>query len=150
MVKMYSPLNLKKMKNRKSLGVLVILLGLMLLGNQSCKKYADNEGISLQTRTERVANDWKVENYKVNGVDFTSLFAGYTETFTTGKAYSYQWGIIEGDGTWAFQNSDEEVRITGGTNQTSRTLFITRLEEKQFWYYYMDGNDKKEFHMIQQ
>ena len=127
-----------------------MLAALTLFGVESCSKYSDNEGITLETRTQRVANTWKVENYKLNDVDLTSLYAGYTETFTQDKAYSYQWGIIGGNGTWAFQNSDKEVQITGINNQTSRTLVILKLEETQFWYYYMDGSNKKEYHMIQQ
>lgn len=136
------------MRIKKSLAGLVVLAGLALFSIQSCSKYEDNEGISLETRTERVTNVWKVENYKLNDVDLTSLYAGYTETFTKEKAYSYQWALLGGTGTWSFQNNDAEVRITGTTNQSSRTLVITRLEETQFWYYYMDGDDKKEFHMI--
>ena len=126
---------------------LFFIAGLMLFGIQSCSKYDDNDNISIKTRTERVANVWEVENYKLNDVDLNSLFSGYTETFTKELAYSYQWGIIGGTGTWEFQNNDEEIRITGIDNQTSTTLVILKLEETQFWYYYMDGDNKKEFHM---
>lgn len=116
----------------------------------SCKKYEDGPAISLRSRTERISNQWKVDNYKVNGTDFTSLVSSYVETFSKSGAYSYSWSILNGEGTWAFQNNDMEVKLTGDSEQTSRTLYILKLQEKEFWYYYMDGDDKHEFHMISQ
>ncbi len=128
----------------------VALLALILATTfQSCKKYPDGPSLSLRSRTERVSNTWKLENYKINGNDFTSLVSSYTETFSKTKSYSYSWGILDGSGTWAFQNKDSEIRITGNDNQSSRTLTILKLEEKTFWYYYFEGNDKYELHLIQ-
>jgi len=138
-----------KMKNKMKLTAIIIISGLMLFGIQSCKKYEDGPMFSLSSRTQRVANKWKVDNYKVNGTDYTSLFSDYTETYTKAGAYSYQWGILSGTGTWAFQNNDAEILITGIDNQSTVTLVIQKLEEKQFWYYIMDGSDKKEYNMIQ-
>jgi hypothetical protein len=138
------------MKKITNITTLIVCAVLILLGVQGCQKYSDGPMISLNSRTERVANTWKVDNYKLNGDDFTSLVSGYTETYSKDGNYSYSWGALSGTGTWAFQNKDAEIRITGTNNQTTVTLYIQKLEEKQFWYYYMDGNDKKEFHMIQQ
>jgi hypothetical protein len=136
------------MKNNKNLIQLVVLSVFMLIGFQSCSQYPDNNGITLVSKTDRVSKTWKVENYKENGVDYTSLVAAYTETYTKEGAFSYQWAILGGTGTWAFQNNDAEIKITGISNQTDRTLFILKLEETQFWYYYMEGTTKKEFHFI--
>jgi hypothetical protein len=138
------------MKKITNITTLIVCAVLILLGVQGCQKYSDGPMISLNSKTERVANTWKVDNYKLNGDDFTSLVSGYTETYSKDGNYSYSWGALSGTGTWAFQNKDAEIRITGTNNQTTVTLYIQKLEEKQFWYYYMDGNDKKEFHMIQQ
>jgi len=129
---------------------LLICAALIMTVFQSCKKYPDGPLISLKSKTERVCNTWKVDNYKVNGNDFTSLVANYTETYTKDGNYLYTFVGLSGSGTWAFQNKYKEIRITGIDNQSSQTLYIQKLEEKQFWYYYLDGNDKKEFHMIQQ
>ncbi len=130
--------------------VLMILVGgLVITGTESCSKYPDGPTLSFRSRAERVANTWKIDNYKVNGTDYTSLYSGYTETFTADGNYSYSWGSISGSGIWAFQNKDEEIRLTGITNQEDHTLIILKLEDKQFWYYFMDGGDMKEFHMIQ-
>ncbi len=133
----------------KSTAFFLLISGLIvLMAAQGCKKYPENLGISLRSRTERVANTWKVENYKVNGNDFTSLVSDYSESFVKSGAYSYTWGSLTGAGSWVFQNDDSEIKLTGNEAQTSRTLTILKLEEKTFWYTYMDGNDKHELHLI--
>ncbi len=137
------------MKNKNTFRLLFIVAIAIMLTLPSCQKYADGPLISLVSRTERVANTWKVDNYKVNGVDYTSLMTDYNETYTKEGTYSYSMGIVSGTGTWSFQNKDEEINLVGITNQNSYTLFILKLEEKSFWFYYMDGTDKKEFHMNQ-
>ena len=133
----------------KRVSIVILVLGAITLATiPSCKKYPDGPKLSLRSRSERVANTWKVENYKVNGTDFTSLVSSYIETFSKDGAFSYSWGIANGSGKWTFQNSDKEIKLNGVDGQSSRTLFIMKLEEKAFWYYYMDGNDKEELHLI--
>lgn len=136
------------MKTKIKISVLILLGALMLPFIQGCKKYDEGPALSLRARDERVANSWKVENYKINGSDYTSLVASYTETFSKNGTYSYAWGSLNGSGRWNFQNDDEEINLIGTDNQSSRTLFILKLEEKAFWYYYMDGNDKHVLHLI--
>lgn len=138
------------MKNLTRAFLLALLCGSTLTIVQSCQKYENGPFISLRSRTERISNQWKVENYKVNGTDYTSLVSSYVETFSESGAYSYSWTLLNGEGTWAFQNKDMEVKLTGDSAQTSRTLYILKLEEDEFWYYYMDGDDKHEYHMIAQ
>ena len=110
-------------------------MGMIALSFESCQKYEDGPMISFYSRTSRT--------------DYTSLVSGYSEVFTKGGAYSYDWSLISGSGTWAFQNKDKEIKLTGTNNQSDRVLYILKLENKEFWYYYMDGSDKKEFHMVQ-
>lgn len=130
--------------------IVVLSLALVgLLGLSNCQKYADGPLISIRSKAERVANTWKIDNYKKNGNDLTSMMSGYTETFSKDGSYSYVWGNFDGTGKWVFQNNDSEIRLTGVTNQNDYTLVILKLEEKEFWYYYMDGSDKKEFHMVE-
>jgi hypothetical protein len=135
--------------NIKKTIALSLFASICMVTIQSCKKYEDGPMISLLSRTARVANTWKVDNYKVNDTDFTSLFAGYTETYTKDGIFSYEWGVFGGTGKWEFQNKYKEIKISGIDTQPSQILFILKLESKQFWYYYMDGNDKKEFHMVE-
>lgn len=114
-----------------------------------CQKYEDGPMFSIRTRTERVANTWEIDNYTINETDWTSLVGGYSETYSKDGNYSYTWGILNGTGTWKFANRQSDIQITGISNQTDRTLVILKLEEEQFWYYYMDGSDKHEFHMTE-
>ena len=125
----------------------IVFLAVATLTN--CQKYQDGPLISLRSKTERVSNTWKVDNYKKNGNDLTSIMTGYNETFSSDGSYSYTQNGADGTGKWVFQNNTSEVRINGITSQSSVTLVILKLEEKQFWYYYMDGSDKKEFHMVE-
>jgi hypothetical protein len=136
------------MKNVYRFSFMVMLL-VLLTSTEACKKYEDGPLLSLRSRTERVSNTWKVENYKVNGTDYTSLVANYTETYSKDGNYSYSWGVLSGSGTWKFQNKDAEIKLTGISNQDDHVLVILKLEEKSFWYYYLDGNDRYEFHFIQ-
>ena len=137
------------MKNSIKISILfVIIATIIIIALPGCKKYPDGPTLSLRSRAERVANTWKVENYKINGNDMTSLVSGYTETFTKKGNYNYNWGIFKGSGNWDFQNKDTEIKLTGNDDQSNRTLFILKLEEKSFWYYFMDGNDKCELHLI--
>lgn len=139
---------MKKLSITKKL-LFALFITIMSVNMQSCNKYEDGPFFSLRSRAERVANTWKIENYKINGNDYTSLTSGYTETYSKDGNFSYSWGNISGTGTWSFQNKDKEIKIVGTSNMADMTLFILKLEEKEFWYYYMDGNDKKEFHLIE-
>ena len=136
------------MKNKLKLVAIIVFAVLLFPIIESCKKYDDGPTISLRSRSERISNTWVVENYKINGTDFTSLVSNYTETFSKNKDYSYSWAVLNGSGTWTLQNSDEEIKLNGSDAQSSRTLFILKLEETAFWYYYMNGTDKHELHFV--
>ena len=126
-----------------------IFITLFFTSLQGCQKYEDGPMLSLRTRKERVSNQWVVDNYKINGADYTSLLTNYTETFSKNGAYAYSWSLFNGAGNWAFQNNDMEIKLTGSDKQSSRTLFILKLEEKAFWYYYTKDGERNECHMIQ-
>ncbi|MEO5643551.1 MAG: hypothetical protein ABIQ40_12810 [Bacteroidia bacterium] len=138
------------MKTRiKFTAVLLLAAALAIPTIQGCKKYPEGPSISLHSREERVANTWKVENYKINGTDYTSGTSDYQETYSKDGQYSYSSGIFSGSSTWAFTNDDEQILIAATATQDARTLVILKLKEKEFWYYYMDGSDKHEYHLLQ-
>jgi len=132
---------------KKKLSVLIGFIAVATL--TGCQKYEEGPLFSLQSKKARVANTWKVDNYTVNNVDLTSLVGGYSETFSKDGNYSYTWGILNGTGVWKFENNAAEIKITGISNQSDRTLVILKLESKQFWYYIMNGTDKSEYHMVE-
>ena len=137
------------MKNKIKFLTKIFITVIVFSVLQSCRKYADGPLISFHSRTERLANTWVVNNYSVNDVDYTYLLSGYTETFTRDGNFYYTFRGLSGTGSWTFENNETEVRIIGIDHQASESLFIIKLAEKQLWYYYLDGNDRKEYHMTQ-
>lgn len=121
-----------------------------------CKKYEEGPALSLRSRTARVENVWKVEKYIKNGTDETAEFnikkRDYSETFTKDGMWSHAYIDEDNDakadvGTWSFDKDDTEIdRNAGGS--TWEELYILRLKSKEFWFWYMDSGDKKEFHMV--
>jgi hypothetical protein len=133
---------------KKYTAAIFLVSAMVLLNLSSCAKYPEGPALSLLSRTNRVSNSWQVENYKLNGDDLTSLVSSYYENFTKEGIYSYSWSFFEGSGTWSFQNDSKEIKLAGTDAQSSRTLVILKLKEDSFWYYYMDGNDKHEYHLV--
>ena len=129
-----------------------ILIGILVIASSltSCKKYSDGPTISLRSRTERVANTWKMEQVMLNGSDVTSAFTSinYTETYDKSGSYSYSSTVGSGSGKWSFENKDTQIKRQGVSGQSTVDLTILRLKEKSFWYKYTDGNDNYEFHLI--
>lgn len=129
-----------------------ILFGILVIASSltSCKKYPDGPTISLRSRTERVANTWKMEQVMLNGSDVTSTFTNinYTETYDKSGNYSYSSTVGSGSGKWSFENKDTQIKRQGVSGQSTLDLTILRLKEKSFWYKYADGNDNYEFHLV--
>lgn len=133
--------------------LVVTILAIGFIGFASCKKYEEGPAISFRSKTARVANTWKVEQYLFNGADetnaFNALFPNYREVYDKEGNYSYSFDTNNtGSGRWEFQSNNEEIKRSGVSSQPTETLVILKLKEKEFWYYYMDGNDRSEFHMI--
>lgn len=136
-----------KTKIRKSITAAFVAI-ICITTFQSCQKYPDGPSFSLRSRAERLSNTWKVDNYKVNSTDLTSLVANYTETYTKDGSYSNNWGSKNEAGLWTFINHASEIQVSNKDTQDIRIQTILKLEEKSLWFYYMKGNDKHEFHMI--
>lgn len=132
----------------------LLFAALIIMIASGCKKYPDGPAISLRSKTARVSNTWKVEQYLLNGVDKTSDFnvdkRNYIETYTKDGKWSRSYIDPNGDpksdaGTWTFDSKKEIInRDSGPTDQ----LHILKLKEKEFWFWYTDNGDKKEFHLI--
>ena len=148
------------MKSATKIIGLLLIASMAIITNQGCKKYEEGPAISFRSRAARVANTWKVEKYIKNGVDETAQKysasgdkRNYTETYTKDGFYSYSYiddknDSKSGSGKWEFQNKDNEIKRSGVSGQSTETLVILKLKEKSFWFWYMDGGDKKEFHLI--
>ncbi len=116
----------------------------------ACKKYPEGPALSLRSRAARVANTWKMEKVLFNNIDVTSAYTNisYIETYDKNGGYSYASNIGSGNGKWAFENKDTQIKRNGVSGQSSADMTILKLKEKSFWYKYDDGNDVMEFHLI--
>lgn len=132
----------------KNIFSIILIIGTSLTG---CKKYEDGPALSLRSKTARVANTWKVESYTINGFDNTSSLTSinYTETYDKDGNYSYNSSLGSGSGKWEFQSDKEQIKRSGVAGQSTETLFILRLKEKEFWYYFLDGNNRHEIHLAE-
>lgn len=130
----------------KNIFFIILIIGASLSG---CKKYEEGPALSLRSKTARVANTWKVESYAINGVGVTSSLTSinYTETYDKDGSYSYNSSSGGGSGKWEFQSDKEQIKRSGVSGQPTQTLFILRLKEREFWYYFLDGNDRHEVHL---
>lgn len=134
--------------NRKNIFPILLLV---VASFAACKKYEEGPAISFRSKTARVANTWEVESYTINGTDYTSTLANinYMETYDKDGNYSYTSSAGSGSGRWEFQSNEEQIKRSGVSSQPTETLVILRLKEKEFWYYYLDGNDRHEFHLVE-
>ena len=132
----------------KNIFSIILIMSASLMG---CKKYEDGPALSLRSKTARVANTWKVESYTINGFDNTSSLTSinYTETYDKDGNYSYNSSLGSGSGKWEFQSDKEQIKRSGVAGQSTETLFILRLKEKEFWYYFLDGNIRHEIHLAE-
>lgn len=146
------------MKNFKFNLAFTFLIGILIFpAIEGCKKYPEGPSISARSKAARIANSWRVESYSKNGLDQTADFmskkVSYIETFTKDNRWSYTYinpndgKIKAGDGNWRFLNDDKQILITEGSDL--HLLTILKLKEKEFWFYYTDGDDRKEFHLMQ-
>ena len=133
----------------KKIFSIILIMSASLMG---CKKYEDGPALSLRSKTARVANTWKVESYTINGADNTSSFTSvnYTETYDKDGNYAYASSVGSGSGKWEFQADKEQIKRSGVSGQSSETLYILRLKEREFWYYIMEGSDRHEIHLTEQ
>lgn len=128
----------------------MMVVAIVAIGTEGCKKYPDGPTISFRTRTARVANTWKIGSVMINGHDVTSTYnnINYSETYTKDGSYSYSSSLGSGSGKWAFENSDAQIKRNGVSGQSSEDLTILKLKEVEFWYTYTDNGDKYEIHLV--
>ena len=147
---------------KNNLLITFILSGLFTLIINGCKKYDEGGVIS---KTEKNLNQtWVLHKYLRNGIDETSLLyvKNYEETYSDSETYSRTYIDKESEnvtetGIWVFDKDQKKLNLSGigsidisdetGTISSS-TYNILKLDKSEFWYYYTNGSDKHEFHLI--
>ena len=123
------------MKNK-----LMMVLGLVVIFT-GCKKYEEGPAISLTPRAERIANTWVIEKATSEGNDVTENFDQYEIYFTSDGdselSADYEvFGITystETQGTWEFQNDDENLAVDYADDDFDNTYQILKLTEEELW-----------------
>jgi len=139
------------MKTGKWILTMGVLLTVAIVG---CNKYEDGPGISLQSKKERVANTWKIEQALRDGEDVTSDYDEFTlRTTKDGDAELaalYSFGAFsfeyETMGTWQFETDKENISFDYQDDDADVTYQILRLEEDNMWLREKGGED--ELHLI--
>jgi hypothetical protein len=147
------------MKNVFKAAGLVVMSVLLMT---SCKKY--DEGGFVRKTEKNLVKIWKLEKYIRNSTDETSLLfiTGYEETYSDNgsiyRTYIEADGSIKSEtGTWKFDKDQKKlyisglgsVEITAATGTVSSSYYnVLKLDKDEFWYYYTNGSEKHEFHLI--
>lgn len=113
----------------------------ILFLSAGCQKYDDGPWFSLRMRSERVANNWRIEKAIDNGNDVTGSFDKYDLDLTKDGGASltahYSFLGIEYDyttkGTWHFASKDEKIVIDYENDLADATYFILKLKETELW-----------------
>ena len=105
-----------------------ILIATMASSMISCGKYEEGPGISLKSKTSRVANIWKVEYAQdlEDQSDVTLDFAGEQYEFTKEGEFLEN-GKVEG--SWEFNSEKTHIVITDLNNEVDQFKIIRLKEE---------------------
>jgi hypothetical protein len=129
----------------------------VLLSITACTKYPDGPAISLRSRTERIANNWKIgQAFNSSGGDVTSGYTKYQLNLShTGSASLYANYQVFGttytystNGTWAFVNDESKISFVYSNNDANGVYQILKLKETELWLKKDDGS--LELHLVPQ
>lgn len=145
------PNSVKKIKTN----LLIISAFVLIVSSlSSCQKYPDGPMLSLRTRTERVANDWKISQALENGKDVTSDYTKYelglshngsASLTATYKLFEMSYEFTT-SGTWSFVDSDKKISFVFDKSSANGVYEILKLKEVEMWLKSDDG--KVELHFV--
>lgn len=130
-----------------------LFIGLTLL-IASCKKYEEGPALSLRSKTERVANSWRIAQALDNGNDVTSQYNKFELDLTKGGSatLSAEYTFFNSelkyitDGTWVFVSNKEKISLNFENDDADGVYTILKLKEKEMWVK-KDG-DTVELHLV--
>ncbi len=141
----------------------IIVLFLVCFIMSSCKKY--DEGGFVYNTEKNLKTSWTLQKYLRNSVDETSYLKikNYEETYADAESYIRSYIDEDGNkfagvGKWSFDKQSKELKISGvsslkintpSTSTVSSSYYkIIKLNDSEFWYYYENGGDTHEFHLV--
>lgn len=125
----------------------------ILLSHTACKKYAEGPMLSLRSKTERVANNWKIGQALDNGSDVTSDYNKFELDLGKGghaklsAEYTFFGNKItySTEGTWVFVSNKEKISFDFENDDADGVYRILRLKEKEMWLKEDGGNVELHF-----
>ena len=116
-------------------------LVIVLITVTGCQKYPEGPLVSIHTRTERVANQWKVAQAIDNGSDVTSDYNQFELNLTKkGDASLTAKYVVLGstfqyvtEGKWSFVSDQSKISFDYDNNDADRVYRILKLKEDEMW-----------------
>ena len=138
------------MKTSNVLAATAIILLATVVG---CKKYEEGPLVSLRSKKERVANNWRVGQALDNGKDVTENYHQFDYDISKdGKvSLTASYTLLDVDvsytttGVWAFLNNNEKISFDIDGNHHNIDYTILKLEEKEMWLTEDDGTLEMHF-----
>jgi len=129
------------MLSKTKLSVSILLIAFTAITFTSCEDYPEGPAISLISKTNRVANNWRVAQALNDGIDVTSDYDKYELNLSkTGTAELIaNYSILGSDfefttaGTWAFVNDSEKISFNYENNNADGIFQILKLKEDEMW-----------------
>lgn len=145
----------------KKLISICILSFLAIIIFQSCNKYEEGPFISFKSAEKRIAGDYIVDKYLINGEEINLTDIGISQYRViyykdgTGKSYiTSNDYTLESDFKWELDEKklnirEQEKGLTGDWSTWSDYKIILKLTDEEFWV--KDGNEteSQEFHYIE-
>lgn len=124
---------------------ILMLLAVAVAGTSltSCNKYEEGPGFSVRSAKQRITNTWEVEKYvDADGTETAGTSSDPTMTITKDGEFTITSGSFNTSGTWAFDDSKENITTTYdfGGSSISSTSKIVRLTMTELWLEDEDGD----------
>lgn len=111
----------------------------LILLTPSCSKYPNGSKFTLLTKTNRVANDWKLTSYMINGNEFIESQPDINIVIEKDGTYSWTasqtvLGQIQSDfesGTWSFSDDKTSLLMLPEGEDFPVAYTITELRAKK-------------------
>ena len=145
----------------RNLSAVLFTVAFMTLMLGSCQKFA--EGGQVSKAETNLKTSWKLEKYLRNSNDETANLSiqNYEETYSNDAAFTRSYvknaEVILENGNWHLDKDQEKLQVSGigsveittasGTVSSSYYTII-KLDRNEFWYYFINGSDKHEFHLV--
>ena len=127
---------------KKLLNFICMFAVCTIIALSGCKKYEDGPGLSLSSKTSRVAGTWEFKKARFNSLDLTSEFIDYTwEMEKDGDFNMVSDGYID-HGKWEFALDKEAIDFRYDGGSSVERYNIKRLTNKELWMESIEDGDR--------